>query len=326
MEGTQRALEALLAEEPALTGLIVQTEAVIDLLVQVLQQRGKSVPDDVSLVGVSWRRGRQARRTTSHVRELPLSRSQGARRSSSWPKKGLGASSPPSSSRAPPSHPRRGPDNAGCLRRGHCLNDSPQPTEQRPPTTHKKNPITSTNKEDELTTQKHLCSPDRQDNGSCAALVAAGSASGHRSASQRCKPRPAAAIVLTETSYYTSVDQNGPIYSALNTVFSNFEKSHPGITIKREDIVNSGNNYLTEVAAEAAAGTLPDILMLDNPTVPTLASYGVLTPLSTLGQTAIPTLGTAQQAEAKFNGADCRLPAVHQHDRLVLQQGHAFGR
>jgi len=109
-------------------------------------------------------------------------------------------------------------------------------------------------------------------------------------------------IVLTETSYYTSVASNGPIYTALNTVFSNFEKSHPGITIKREDIVNSGNNYLTEVAAEAAAGTLPDILMLDNPTVSTIASYGVLTPLSTLGQTAIPTLGTAQQAEAKFNG------------------------
>lgn len=112
----------------------------------------------------------------------------------------------------------------------------------------------------------------------------------------------ASTIVLTETSYYTSVASNGPIYSALNTVFTNFEKTHPGITIKREDIVNSGNNYLTEVAAEAAAGTLPDVLMLDNPTVPTLASYGALTPLSTLGPTAIPTLGTAQQAEAKFNG------------------------
>ena len=134
-----------------------------------------------------------------------------------------------------------------------------------------------------------------------AALVAAGSAVGIVGI-PTVQASASSSIVLTETSYYTSVDQNGPIYSALNTVFSNFEKSHPGITIKREDIVNSGNNYLTEVAAEAAAGTLPDILMLDNPTVPTLASYGVLTPLSTLGRTAIPTLGAAQQGEAKFNG------------------------
>jgi DNA-binding LacI/PurR family transcriptional regulator len=54
MEGTQRALEALLAEEPALTGLIVQTEAVADLLIRVLQQKGKSVPGDFSLIGVAW--------------------------------------------------------------------------------------------------------------------------------------------------------------------------------------------------------------------------------------------------------------------------------
>ena len=54
VEGTQRALEALLAEEPALTGLIVQTEAVADLLVRILQQKGKSVPDDFSLIGVAW--------------------------------------------------------------------------------------------------------------------------------------------------------------------------------------------------------------------------------------------------------------------------------
>ena len=134
------------------------------------------------------------------------------------------------------------------------------------------------------------------------ALVAAGSAVGVLGISTAQASASSSKIVLTETSYYTSVASNGAIYTALNTVFSNFEKTHPGITIKREDIVNSGNSYLTAVAAEAAAGNLPDVLMLDNPTVPTLASYGELTPLSTLGPTAIPTLGAAQQAEAKFNG------------------------
>jgi multiple sugar transport system substrate-binding protein len=106
-------------------------------------------------------------------------------------------------------------------------------------------------------------------------------------------------ITLTETSYYPA--SAGPIFTYLNTVFSNFEKSHPGIIVKREDIPNSPE-YLTTIADEASAGTLPDVLMLDNPMVPTIASYDVLTPLSSLGKTAIPTLGKAQQQEAKFNG------------------------
>ena len=110
----------------------------------------------------------------------------------------------------------------------------------------------------------------------------------------------ASTITLTETSYYTSAS-SGPIYSYLSTLFANFEKSHPGIIVKREDIPNSPQ-YLTTIAAEAAAGSLPDVLMLDNPMVPTLASYNVLTPLSSLGPTVIPDLGAAQQAEAKFNG------------------------
>ncbi len=109
-------------------------------------------------------------------------------------------------------------------------------------------------------------------------------------------------IVLTETSYYTSVADNGSIYTYLNTLFSNFEKSHPGITIKREDIVNTGNNYITKVAEEAAAGNLPDVLMVDNPTLPTLASYGVLAPLNSIGTDLISTVAPAHQVEAKFNG------------------------
>ena len=134
------------------------------------------------------------------------------------------------------------------------------------------------------------------------ALLAAGSAVGFLSISTAQASAGSSKVVLTETSYYTSVASNGAIYTALSTVFSNFEKSHPGITIKREDIVNSGNSYLTAVAAEAAAGDLPDVLMLDNPTVPTIASIGALVPLSRLGPTAIPTLGAAQQAEAKYKG------------------------
>ena len=54
MEGTHRALEVLMTEEPALTGLIVQTEAVADLLLRILQQERTSVPADLSLIGIAW--------------------------------------------------------------------------------------------------------------------------------------------------------------------------------------------------------------------------------------------------------------------------------
>ena len=131
-------------------------------------------------------------------------------------------------------------------------------------------------------------------------LVATGSMATALSMSAAHASATGGTITLTETSYYTS-SSSGPIYGYLTTLFNNFEKSHPGIVIKREDIPNSPQ-YLTTVAAEASAGTLPSVLMLDNPMVPTLASYDVLTPLSTLGPTAIPTLGATQQAEAKFNG------------------------
>ncbi len=54
MEGVERALDTLFEEGPALTGLIVHSEGIIDLLMQVLQQRGKVVPDDVSVIAIAW--------------------------------------------------------------------------------------------------------------------------------------------------------------------------------------------------------------------------------------------------------------------------------
>lgn len=54
MEGAQRALDTLFEEEPALGALIVFSEGMVDLLMQVLQQRGRSVPADISVVAVGW--------------------------------------------------------------------------------------------------------------------------------------------------------------------------------------------------------------------------------------------------------------------------------
>jgi DNA-binding LacI/PurR family transcriptional regulator len=54
MEGAQRAVDTLLAEEPALTGLIVHSEGTIDMLMQVLQRRGRAVPGDISVIAIAW--------------------------------------------------------------------------------------------------------------------------------------------------------------------------------------------------------------------------------------------------------------------------------
>jgi DNA-binding LacI/PurR family transcriptional regulator len=54
MEGAYRALETLFGEQPAISGLIVHSEAMIDRLMQALHQRGKHVPADVSVIAIAW--------------------------------------------------------------------------------------------------------------------------------------------------------------------------------------------------------------------------------------------------------------------------------
>jgi DNA-binding LacI/PurR family transcriptional regulator len=54
MEGAQRALDTLFAEEPALDALIVHSEGTVGSLMQALQQRGKAVPSDMSVIAVGW--------------------------------------------------------------------------------------------------------------------------------------------------------------------------------------------------------------------------------------------------------------------------------
>jgi DNA-binding LacI/PurR family transcriptional regulator len=53
-EGAQAALDALFEAEPALSALIVNGEGMIDLLMAELQQRGKNVPADLSVVVIGW--------------------------------------------------------------------------------------------------------------------------------------------------------------------------------------------------------------------------------------------------------------------------------
>lgn len=53
-EGANTALDYLFHQEPQLTALVVHSEAMIDVLMQALAQRGKSVPRDISVVAIAW--------------------------------------------------------------------------------------------------------------------------------------------------------------------------------------------------------------------------------------------------------------------------------
>jgi DNA-binding LacI/PurR family transcriptional regulator len=54
LEGAHQALDTLFKEKPALSALIVHSEGMIDLFMQALEQRGKAVPADISVIAVGW--------------------------------------------------------------------------------------------------------------------------------------------------------------------------------------------------------------------------------------------------------------------------------
>jgi multiple sugar transport system substrate-binding protein len=101
-------------------------------------------------------------------------------------------------------------------------------------------------------------------------LAACGSSSGSGSSGGQ--------IVITEMDYWTNAP-TGPVVSQL---FQTYEKTHPGIIIKR-DAVPFGS-LLPKADQEAASHTLPDLLMLDNPDVANFASTGALAPLDSYMQ------------------------------------------
>ncbi len=101
-----------------------------------------------------------------------------------------------------------------------------------------------------------------------AALAAAGcSSSGSSGGSSGGK------TTITELDYFTSSGAN----VAVNWYNQQFEKAHPGVTVKREVVPYA--NLIAKVLQEASAGDLPNIVMLDNPNVPEVAATGQLKPL-----------------------------------------------
>lgn len=112
----------------------------------------------------------------------------------------------------------------------------------------------------------------------------------------------ASTITLTEFDYFAPPPGN----PNLSAVFKSFEKLHPNIKITREVYTGSESDYLTKVEDEAAAGSLPNLLMLDNPMLPFLASTGTLTPLASLGK--VPQFFTPDLKMSEYHGTVYAFP------------------
>jgi multiple sugar transport system substrate-binding protein len=79
---------------------------------------------------------------------------------------------------------------------------------------------------------------------------------------------------LTEIDYFT-------VNNAWETWYNHrFEAAHPGVTVKIEHVPYA--NLITKVLQDASAGDMPNIVMLDNPSVPQVAATGQLTPLNSM--------------------------------------------
>jgi len=83
-------------------------------------------------------------------------------------------------------------------------------------------------------------------------------------------------ITLTELDYYTSQ----PAHGAVGALLQSCAKS-VGVKITQDSVANP--QLMPKVLQELSSHTLPDLLMLDNPSLQQIAQTGALTPLSTAG-------------------------------------------
>ncbi|GHO79832.1 sugar ABC transporter substrate-binding protein [Ktedonobacter sp. SOSP1-85] len=80
-------------------------------------------------------------------------------------------------------------------------------------------------------------------------------------------------IELTEMDYLGTEPAN----TEINKLIKQYEQEHPDVTIKRTAVPIG--SFTTKVSQQVASHTLPDILVMDNPNLPTFASTGALTQL-----------------------------------------------
>jgi multiple sugar transport system substrate-binding protein len=109
-------------------------------------------------------------------------------------------------------------------------------------------------------------------------------------------------IVLTEEDYYTG----GSAYTFWNSAFAEYHKLHPNITIKRKAVPETG--YIPLLLDQAGAGTLPNIVMIDNPYVAQFASTGVLMPLEKIGSINVSDIAPTELYDGIYKGTVYAIP------------------
>lgn len=109
-------------------------------------------------------------------------------------------------------------------------------------------------------------------------------------------------IVLTEEDYYTS--------GAANTFWPNLEakyhKLHPNVTFNRTTVPQA--EYVPHLLEQASSGSLPDIVMIDNPYVAQFASTGMLTPLTSIGKINVSNVAPTELYDGKYKGTLYAVP------------------
>lgn len=146
--------------------------------------------------------------------------------------------------------------------------------------------------------------------GVAALMVASALAASSGGATALASPK-SSTITLTEQDYLCSV---GAPSCWLNTIFPAYHKTHPNVVIKRT--VVAGPVYTTHILEQASTGALPDILMMDNPDLPDLASTGALAPLSACHlNTSI--IEPAELREGTYNGTFYGLPLIQASTQLI---------
>lgn len=80
-------------------------------------------------------------------------------------------------------------------------------------------------------------------------------------------------ITLTVLDYLATEPSN----TEINKLFKLYEQAHPNVTIQRNSVPIG--SLITKASQETAAHTLPDVMVIDNPDLPTFASTGALTQL-----------------------------------------------
>ncbi len=140
----------------------------------------------------------------------------------------------------------------------------------------------------------------------CASLLAAcGSGASSSATSGQSKAIAGShhhsSITITEEDWYGVPGPANIGAQYLIDFFKNYSKKHPGVKIVRK--APPGSGYFSLVLSQASAGNLPDLLMIDNPDVPTLASTGTILPLKKLGSINTSGINPANLKETTYNGS-----------------------